>query len=212
MPEELITPQTVPQVPEFSTGEGRGAEAAVTLEQLSAALGKDFKDVDSAIKSVKDTYSYVGSHAQYKERISSLSEKFGTDEAGVLAALNSLVPTQPRTPSAPQGDFISKEQYETDKFFAAKPELENLKDVLIPLKQAQGNVSWSDFLKTPSIASVIEGVTGYNELQSKKSVLQTNPRIGAASSKMDSARQAVSEGNMAAAKDNAVSAVTDLLD
>lgn len=207
MSEELNTLPTVPQAPEFSAGEGKGAEATITLDQFKAALGKDFKDVESALKSVKDTYSYVGSQAQYKQTIGAVSERLGTDEAGVLAALGALVPSR----QEPQGQFISKETYETDQFFAQKPELNSLRDVLIPLKQAQGAVSWKDFLAQPSIASVVEGVTGYNELQSKKSVLQTNPRLGAASSKIDNARQAVSEGNMALAKNNAVSAVTDLL-
>lgn len=34
--------------------------AALTLEAINAALGKDFKDTETALKSIKDTSAYVG--------------------------------------------------------------------------------------------------------------------------------------------------------
>lgn len=49
---------------------------ALSLSELNSILGKDFKDIETAKKSVKDTYSYVG-----KKREDIISEISGNTES-----------------------------------------------------------------------------------------------------------------------------------
>ena len=196
MSEENLDTQTVPEASDVSAPEG-GAEN-ITLDQLKDVLGKDFKDTETALKSVKDTFSYVGSQAQFKDRMDSLTEKLGTDEEGVLAALESLSGSKNESqPEAPKDTFISKEQYETDQFFAQNDSLNELKDILVPLKQAEPDTSWSDFMKQPTIEKVVESYQGYAEVQSKKSVLETNPRIAQAADDLTKAQEALDASRQA---------------
>lgn len=211
--ETLNTPESVPGASDVSAPEGGGTEAGLTLEELSATLGKELKDKDSALKSIKDTFNYVGGQAKFREQMQTLTQKLGTDETGVLSALEALAGTKPAsaTPQAPAGDYVPKSQYERDQFFATNPSYKGLQDVLIPLKEANPNMSWSDFVKQDHIANLVEKDKAYAELQSKRSVVESNPKIGAATDKMTEARNALSQGNQEGAKRNAVSAVIDLL-
>lgn len=59
MNEENITPEAVPAEAEGENG-AVGNEAPTIASVLSETLGKDFKDDETALKSVKDTFSYVG--------------------------------------------------------------------------------------------------------------------------------------------------------
>lgn len=213
--ENLTTPESVPGASDVSAAEGQGAEASVSLKELSEYLGKEFNDVEAAKKSIKDTFSYVGSQAQFKEQMSTLTEKLGTDESGVLKALEALAGSAPKKEAAPvetpAGDSVPRSQYEQDRFFDRNQGLESLKDVLVPLKNSQPDVSWDQFIKQPHVEMLIEQNRTYSELQSKKSVVESNPRIGAASDKMTEARKALQEGNSEAAKRNAVGSVLDIL-
>lgn len=76
MSDSNITQESLPDASQLNAADESGAVSseapALTLEQLNAALGKQFKDVDSAIKSVKDTFSYVGQKVEkVKEEIHS---------------------------------------------------------------------------------------------------------------------------------------------
>lgn len=226
--ENLTTPESVPEASDVSAAEGKGAEASLTLDQVKDALGKDFKDVDSALKSIKDTYNYVGSQAQFKEQMTALTEKLGTDERGVLSALEALAGSQKaevKQAEKPQGDYVSKEQYETDNFFAGNKQLEGLKDVLVGLKAGQSGVSWNEFMQQPHIAQLVEQNQAYSEMQSKKSVVESNPRVGQALDKITQAKSAVQQAQtayaagdmgganqaMLAAKEQAIDSVIDTL-
>lgn len=211
--ENLNTPEAVPDASDVSATEGQGAEASVPLSKLGEVLGKEFNDADTALKSIKDTYNYVGGQADFKEKMSSLTEKLGTDESGVLSALEALTNSAKpeETPKTPSGDFVSRDQYAQDQFFSSNPELNDLKDVLVPLKGSQQDMSWSDFVKQPHIEQLVSNQKTASELQSKRSVVESNPRIGAATDKMTEARKAQQDGNSEAAKSNAVGAVLDIL-
>lgn len=201
MSEELNTPEAVPSASDVSAEEGGGAEASVSLQQIKDVLGKDFKDADTALKSIKDTYNFVGSQAQYKEKISDIASKLGTDEDGVLSALESLTAqpkAQPKTPQAPTGDYVSREQYEQDQFFARNQELESLKDVLVPLKEAHKDLSWGEFIKQDTVSQLVDTYKTASELQSKKSVVESNPRIAQMTDNYQKAAQALNESRQAA--------------
>lgn len=205
MSEENFTTPTVPGDGSSASPAQEGGAEAISLAELKEALGKDFKDTASAIKSVKDTFSYVGAQAQYRERMQNLTARLGTDEAGVIAALETLAGAAKPTP--PEGSYVPREQYEADQFFSTRKDLSDLRPVLSQLKQANPDVSWSDFVKQPHISQVVERYTGYEELSGKKSVLESNSRIAAmtdsrtkAVSAIDAARAASRQGDVGRAE------------
>lgn len=231
MSEEVITP-TVPSAPLESAPEGAGAdESQLSLEKLNEVLGKDFKDVDTALKSVKDTFTFVGKRDEISQTVKDIAKTTGKDETTLLEQLKSMsdTPKTEATTSTPedavsaalakmQADFeeyknsTAAEKAETE-FFSKNSQYENIKNYIKPLKASSDfkDMSWSEFAETDVVKNLMETYNTANEAQSKKSVVESNPRIGAANDKMTNARTALTEGNTEAAKANAVGAVVDLI-
>lgn len=229
---------------------GQGADGSgnsISLEALQEVLGKDFKDVDGALKSIKDTYSYVGSQAQFKEQVSKLATALNTDEAGVLSTLETLImdinnpnpadpnpanpapeaPAAPANPTQPEGNFVTRAEMDEQNFFAENKGLSDIKDVLRPIKETFGkDMSWSEFANTEQAQKVIAPIIGYREIEQQKSVLESNPRLGAVTDTMSKAKESMAAANEAArsgdrqtavaqenaARESAVSAVIDSYD
>lgn len=235
--EEVITPEALPDVPQLSTADGdKGADQTVSipLSTLQEILGKEFKDVDGALKSIKDTYSYVGSQGEYREKISQLATALDTDEQGVLSTIENLMNEinngegEGQVPVAPVVDgaqYVTKD----DMFFMNNKDLAELRDVLTPIKNASEEsrvMPWDQFVATETAQKILVPINGYREVQSQRSVLDSSPRLGSATDKLGQAAQfaeqsaqAEREGNMGkaqqlqqGAKDNAVEAVLEAFD
>ena len=72
-------------------------EPALTLKEINEKLGKEFPDLDTALKSVKDTYSYVGKKKDdVKEEV---KEEVKTDQ-----------------------NFMTKTEYERERFYDKNPD------------------------------------------------------------------------------------------
>lgn len=234
--EEVITPETLPDGSQLNPADGGGADrtGSISLDQLSEVLGKDFKDVDGALKSIKDTYGYVGSQAQYTEKISALASALGTDESGVLSTIETLMEeinngtgAGNNAPQAevPQGQYVTKE----DMFFMQNKEISDLRDVLTPLKNANEetrDMPWEQFVQHDLAKKVIEPITGYRAVQNERSVLDSSPRLGSAVDKISQAHQLVEQASqaersgdvatanraMSSAREGAVASVIDAYD
>jgi hypothetical protein len=202
--EEVITPQTLPDGSQLNPADGGGADqtGSISLDQLSEVLGKDFKDVDGALKSIKDTYGYVGSQAQYTEKIGALAASLGTDEAGVLSTIETLMEEinngngggndAPVVVPQDGGQYVTKE----DLFFMNNKEISDLRDVLIPLKNASDetrDMPWESFVASETAKKVIDPIIGYREVQNRNSILDSSPRLGSAVDKVAQARQLAGE-------------------
>lgn len=220
MSEEVITPESVPEGVDVAPAEGNGADdARIELAKLNEVLGKDFKDIDTALKSVKDTYGYVGRQDEIRRGVKQVAEQTGKDEGAVLEALKTLMSEQPQEAAqpvtAPQGDFVSKDQYSEDMFFSKNAEYEDIKSIIKPIKNSSDEfkaMSWSDFVNTDQVKGIHETYSGFKELQGSKSVLESNPRLGAVSDKMTKAREAQANGDTYGARKSAVGAVLESLD
>jgi len=148
MEDENITPETLPETETGSDSQGAvGSEGsgtkveAMTLEELNSVLGKKFSDKETALKSIKDTFSYVGKKTEtVKEDLS-------------------------------KSGYMTKEQFENELFFRDNPEHSNNKDILeaiakaknITLKEASQNESYkklsenaANFEKGQSLKSTLE--------------------------------------------------------
>lgn len=216
--EEVITQETLTDVVDVATTDGGSADEAgsISLGELSKVLGKEYKDAETALKSVKDTFNYVGDVGKVKNLLNDAKQKLNTDEAGVLNALNKLMedntqvtpevkvaaPAQPST----EGQYLTEAQLnrrlDEVAFFSKNESISEYKDVLAPLKEKFGaDMSWSEFVSNNEQAKkVVSTFTGYNEVQSQKSVLESNPRLGVATDKLTEARtlveQAEASGNV----------------
>lgn len=238
--EEITTPEALPDAPQLSAADGGGADQpdSISLAALKDVLGKDFKDADGALKSIQDTYKFVGSQGEYREKIDRLSSALGTDEQGVLTTLETLMteinndanggvetPSVPQAQAVPQGEYVTKE----DMFFMKNENLADLRDVLTPLKNSNEETKampWETYVQSDTAKKVIEPVLGYREMESKKSVLDSSPRLGAAVDKIsqagqlaEEARKAAESGDIAtsvraqnAARDTAVASVIEAYD
>lgn len=206
--EEVITPETLPDGSQLNPADGGGAErsGSISLDQLSEVLGKDFKDVDGALKSIKDTYGYVGSQAQYNEKINILAEALGTDESGVLSTIETLMEEinngsgggndAPIAPTRDGGEYVTRE----DMFFMQNKEIADLRDVLTPIKnanEATRDMPWETFVASETAKKVIDPIIGYREVQSRNSILDSSPRLGSAVDKIGQATQRVQEAEAA---------------
>lgn len=186
MDNEYITPEVLvgeDMNPEFAPSATEVTVSAVsqntadtlTLAELNQALGKNYKDKDSAIKSFKDTFSYVG------KKIEDIAPKIDPNQ------------------------FISREQYETDMFYSRNSEYSQpeVREVIDAMAKAKG-VSPKDVVTSDSFKAVFSKVKGYDESQSLKSVLETNPRLASTRDAFSQAHEAYKGGN----KDTAESLIT----
>lgn len=155
------------------------------VEALSNVLGKDFKDRETALKSVKDTFSYVGKR---KEAIAS----------EVTADKNSK-------------EFVSREEYQRDMFYAQHPEYKPLKDVIDSMAVAQKQLL-DKVVESEPFKNVFEAYKGYTETKNAKSVLESNPRLGAQRDKITKSKEALKTGDYRSAENEAVSAVLESLE
>ena len=223
MSEEVNPHEAVPDVPLESTPEGDGDDgASIPLDKLNELLGRDYKDVDTALESVKETYSFVGKRDELRQNLENVIKATGADEQTVLTKLQSLMsnpePEQKPEPASFDPDAIKAEltaRYEEDRFFDKNPNLESIKDYVKPLKNSNSEfqaMAWDDFAKTEAVSKLVETFSGYEEANSKKSVVESNPKLGAISDKFSQASQALESGNVQAAKATAVSAVIDSME
>lgn len=235
--EEVITPQTLPDGSQLNPADGGGADptGSISLAQLSEVLGKDFKDADGALKSIKDTFGYVGSQAQYTEKIGALAQTLGTDEAGALSTIEKLMEdinnkaNEPQTvvPVVPQNDglYVTKE----DMFFMNNKDLVDMRDVLTPLKNSNDvtrDMPWDTFVQSDTAKKVIEPITRDRDAQSRNSILDSSPRLGSAVDKITQSNELVEKASQAertgdvvtsnramnAAREGAVASVMDAYD
>lgn len=166
-----------------------GKEAVDNIESesikdiLSKELGKEFPTDEAALKSVKDTFSYVG---KKKEDIKEEVKK-----------------EEPQT-----DDFVSRKEFEESTFYAKHPEYEPYKGIIGALKNATEN-SLDEVVKADDFKAVYEKAAAHDESEKSKSVLQTNPRLGKVTDKMTQAKEASAKGDTTAAKDLAVAGVIE---
>lgn len=190
MEEENITTETLPDenvvADELVSADGEEAVSdvaqSISLKELKEILGKDFKDKASALKSVKDTYRFVGKKVEAPKAI---------DESRFISR-----------EQYEQDMFYSKNPG------LDKPEMRTIIDSLAKAK----GISNRDVVETPEFKSVYEKVKGYDESQGLKTVLATNPRLVASKDKLTQAGEAANLGRKDAAENLATQAVMEAYD
>lgn len=211
---EDITSGSLPGGASEGSASSDGTEAASTVEAgtvarvLSEALGKDFADDATALKSVKDTYKMVGSVGQIKKQLA----EFGLNEADALSKLTETSTPQGQAASGDVSAEIAqlRAQLETSQLVSERPELKDHLDLLNKLRSPGQTLR--EAAESEDFKGVFEKVSGYDEIQKSRSVLESSPRLGRVKDKMAEARDLQQKGAHRPAVDSAVGSVLDAFD
>ena len=195
MPDD-ITPDGFSDGGNQSDAQGTVSESSANslgLSELNQLLGKNFPTKDAALKSIKDTYSYTGKVGQLESKLAELT---GT-----------------RTQAAPNTELETtvkelQARLEETTFLSERPEF---KDYLPTLRELRGSTgkSLSELTSSEAYKPLFEKALAQDATQKKRSVLESNPRLGQVRDKIEESRTALKEGNFEAAKNSAVGSVLE---
>ena len=189
-----------------SNGEGTIAKV------LSEVLGKPFKDDESALKSVKDTFKYVGDVGHIKKEISRVKETTGLSQEEILSRLAQAdQPTQSAQASVNDEVTALKQQLDEMSFYSERPDLKDYKATLNDIQSRTGQ-TLGEIAESESFKPLLEKARAFDESQKSKSVLESSPRLGRVKDKMTEAREAAKTGNQVGANKSAIGAVLDAFD
>jgi hypothetical protein len=208
MEEEIITADEAQSHEDASAADE--SDVANLKDVLGKALGKEFADDESALKSVKDTFAYVGKVGKFSKHIDALVAKTGGDD-NAQKYMEQIIENagQPApTPVVDDSKFISREVYEEDKFFAKNSELEEYRDILVPLAKASGK-TLQDVANDEKFKGLVEKAKVGETYEKSKTMMPSNPRLGAASDALTQARELQNNGNTVGANRLATQAVLD---
>ena len=112
MQEEDITLESLPDEAELTppAGQGAGSEVAEIKDVLSELLGKKFPDDETALKAVKDTFSYVGKAGQELKELRAKAQQ----------------PAENVDPNK----FVSREEFLKASFYSENPEYKPYKSII----------------------------------------------------------------------------------
>lgn len=211
---EDITSEALPDVSaDVQTAGGeetasKGDESLASI--LSRELGKNFKDNDSAIKAIKDTFNYVGKAGGILKQNEELKSKLSMlDQQTTQQGQTSAQTVQPQNTPAPQ-DSVTKELMDKiDKldFYDANPDLKEHSNVIEGLAKETGKKR-SELLQSDTFKTLIEKAKSFDAQERSKSVLTSNPRLGQIKDKISEARE-IAKDNPSQAQNAAIGAVMD---
>lgn len=136
---------------------------------LSKTLGKEFKDDESALKAVKDTFSFVG-----KKKEDFLKEV--QDNLGGEDLKNQVTSLQ--------------KQVEESNFYSEHPELKPYKDIISKMSDSPRKV-----MEDGSLKELLDKAIEHDKAQNSKSVLESNSRIGGVSDKSEKLKDYAKSGD-----------------
>jgi hypothetical protein len=176
-------------------GNVAGSETAappVELKDLlKEVLKKDFPTNEAAIKSLQDTYAYVGKAGQ---EVKTLTEAKTELEAKVV------------TPELLATVETLQAQVRDGNFFAANPQYATPEAKSLIAKFG-GNPE--EVVKDEVFVKAFGALTKTAEMEQSQSVLHSNPRLGQVQDNMTKAVEAQKAGNQSGAANAAVAAVLE---
>lgn len=175
------------------------SESGSLAKLLSEATGRIFKTDEDALRSVGETFKFVGDTGKYKGIVNSLKQHLNTDEKGVFSFMENLAqnPQEQLTPApvaqtqapAPQNSELAAMRKELDEinYFKAHPEMEAFKDSLVGLRDSTGK-SLAEVAEMPAVKPLLEKARASVESESVRSVIHSSPRLGQVSDKVTESR------------------------
>ena len=166
--EEIINPEGQLDVSQLNTPNPEGTVSNVvaeglTLSELNATLGKNFPTKEAALKSFKDTYSYVGKKVDDIKR--EVMSDVKNDER-----LNQLA------------NELAEERKE--RFYDRNPNYASLRSVIEKM-----GTSPAEVVNSAEFKEIYEKISGYDESQKLRTVLESNPRLSSSRDSLAKARE-----------------------
>ena len=179
---------------------------------LGEALGKEFPDNETALKSVRDTFSYVGKVGKFQPILEQLQSKWG-GEHQVVQALEALLKEGAPSPQSKRQDidpekFVLREQYEADNWYVKNSQYEPHRNLIEALKKSEGKTR-EEVTQLQEFKDLYDKAIAHDVAEGKKSVLHSNQRVGQATDKLAKAREAVKVGDKETTEREATSAVLE---
>ena len=173
MQEENTTPEVLADASQLNAPATEGTVGSVagdgmTLSEINATLGKNFPTKEAALKSFKDTFSYVG---KKKEDI----EREVTSRLQVNNETNKLAQ--------------EIEEMRKERFYDKNPQYSSLRSVI---EKAGGNPA--EVVNQDWFKEISTKVSGYEETQKLKTVLESNPRLTSSRDSLTKARELSQSG------------------
>lgn len=171
--EQDITPESLggdaQLTPSPDEGTVSGVEA-LSLEELNSALGKPYTSKEAALKSLKDTFSFVG------KRKEDIMSELASKQAEALSKTESVV------------EKVSK--LERELWYRDHPEYTEYRKII---EKIGGNPQ--DVVNSEEFKVIFAKAKGFDETQKLRTVLESNPRIAAAKETFQKAKEAIEKGN-----------------
>jgi hypothetical protein len=194
MPPENITPETLgdgnapvvnvpaPVKETVSTVPSQSTADSLSLAELNLALGKDYKDKESALKSFKDTFAFVGKRKEDMK------------------------------PEIDANAYISRDQYESDMFYSKNAEYDKpeIRRVIDAIAKSEG-IKPADVVKSDTFTAMFNKVKGYDESESTRSVLETSPQLASSNDAFKKAGEALARGDKDTAENLVAKAVLETM-
>lgn len=155
---------------------------ALSLEELNKLTGKNFTTKDSALKAISDTFSFVG---KKKETV---AEELKTT-----------------------GEYISRKELDTE-FFYKENQTATANRKIVDAFASANKMSAREAYNSPELKSLLEKAKGYDDSQSVKSVIETNPKLASVRSGAETIKTMVTNGNRDAAGLEAARILRESLD
>ena len=173
---------------------------------VNAELGKEYKSDEEALKAFKELNSYVGEFGKIKKA----AEEKGVDLKDLVTNTDANVSNDIK-------------QLKDQLWFSENAEYKPYKEMINAMRK--DNQTLDEVINSDTFKNTFEKIKGYDEQESKKSVLETNPKLGLIKSKTEESNKYMAEANKklysgdaqgaeqdySKAKQAAVSAVRDLL-
>lgn len=200
---DIITDESLAGGDDVAPSDGQAAEnsdyqisdGGISLKDWAKeSLGKEFKSDQDAEKAIKDTFNYVGEFGQIKK----LAEEKGISIKDAIQSFN----------KDNTGDFVSKEQYQKDMFYKDNPNYAPYSKVINALSKDLG-VEIQEVVKTEEFKGIFDKASKFEEIESSKTVLKSNPKLGLVRNKLSDAAEALKAGDTNKASQSAVAAVLD---
>lgn len=169
---------------EFGSPDGSGnvADSKLSLEDINTLLGRKYPDIETARKGLKSTYSMVGKVGQLEKDLETLKKSGESNSANTEKI----------------------KQIETELFYSNNPQYKPYKDTISAMG---GNPA--EVVEKEAFKKLFTDLSEFEKTKNAKSVLESNPRIGQAKTRIEEAKDLNIRGKYADANAAATNAVLE---
>lgn len=169
-------------------------EPSIPLSELKSVLGKNWADKSTALASLKEMQSYTGKVGQLENEVRKLQSQPLPAATGEMAELKAQL-----------------ENIQKDTFFERNAEFKSIRPVVETFSKARGK-TLSETVELPEVKELLAKVSGFEQSQKMRTVLESNPRLASSQDKMTKAQELSSTRSRKALREGADLAVGAVMD